>query len=248
MADCRVGNVAGQVLATYALGSCIGLVGVRPARRRLGGLLHYMLPDSASTRRGAGRTRTCSPIPAFPCCSSRSAGKARQGAVWWRTRPEEPRSWIRRAIFDIGKRNYLALRKILWKAGILLTGEAVGGGIRAPYGWRSAAAGSGCRKAAARSELVALIPSERRNHMAYRVLIADDSPAMRSFVRRVIELSGFELSACFEAGDGAEALAVLQTRMGRRHPHRHQHAGSGRRRFPAPAGGGRIAARAFRRS
>ena len=30
--------------------------------------------------------------------------------------------------FDIGKRNYLALRKILWKAGILLAGEAVGGG------------------------------------------------------------------------------------------------------------------------
>ena len=25
MADCRVGHVAGQVLATYALGSCIGL-------------------------------------------------------------------------------------------------------------------------------------------------------------------------------------------------------------------------------
>jgi CheY-like chemotaxis protein len=46
--------------------------------------------------------------------------------------------------------------------------------------------------------------------MAYRVLITDDSPAMRSFVRRVIELSGFELSACYEAGDGAEALAVLK--------------------------------------
>ena len=46
--------------------------------------------------------------------------------------------------------------------------------------------------------------------MAYRVLITDDSPAMRSFVRRVIELSGFELSACFEAGDGAEALEVLK--------------------------------------
>ena len=46
--------------------------------------------------------------------------------------------------------------------------------------------------------------------MAYRVLITDDSPAMRSFVRRVVELSGFELSACYEAGDGAEALAVLR--------------------------------------
>ena len=45
--------------------------------------------------------------------------------------------------------------------------------------------------------------------MAYRVLIVDDSPAMRSFVRRVLELSGFDLSDCFEAGDGAEALKLL---------------------------------------
>src|SRR5204863_407143 len=47
--------------------------------------------------------------------------------------------------------------------------------------------------------------------MAYRVLIADDSPVMRSFVRRVIELSGFELSECFEANNGEEALALLRT-------------------------------------
>lgn len=46
--------------------------------------------------------------------------------------------------------------------------------------------------------------------MAYRVLIVDDSPAMRAFVRRVIEISGFELSVGFEAGDGNEALTVLQ--------------------------------------
>ena len=30
-------------------------------------------------------------------------------------------------IFDIGRRNYQAMRKILWKAGVLLHGEAVGG-------------------------------------------------------------------------------------------------------------------------
>ncbi|HEY2018388.1 MAG TPA: response regulator [Bryobacteraceae bacterium] len=46
--------------------------------------------------------------------------------------------------------------------------------------------------------------------MAYRVLIVDDSPAMRAFVRRVIELSGFELSTCFEASNGQEALDLLQ--------------------------------------
>jgi two-component system chemotaxis response regulator CheY len=45
--------------------------------------------------------------------------------------------------------------------------------------------------------------------MAYRVLIVDDSPAMRSFVRRVIDLSGFELSECYEASNGGEALDLL---------------------------------------
>jgi chemotaxis protein CheD len=30
-------------------------------------------------------------------------------------------------VFDIGRRNYLAMRKILWKAGVMVHGEAVGG-------------------------------------------------------------------------------------------------------------------------
>ena len=46
--------------------------------------------------------------------------------------------------------------------------------------------------------------------MAYNVLIVDDSPAMRSFVRRVLELSGIAVGRCLEAGNGQEALDVLQ--------------------------------------
>ncbi|HEY1341945.1 MAG TPA: response regulator [Bryobacteraceae bacterium] len=45
--------------------------------------------------------------------------------------------------------------------------------------------------------------------MAYRVLIVDDSPAMRAFVRRVMDLSGFDVAACIEAANGEEALSVL---------------------------------------
>lgn len=45
--------------------------------------------------------------------------------------------------------------------------------------------------------------------MAFRVLIVDDSPAMRVFIRRVIKLSGLETTAVLEAGDGEEALALL---------------------------------------
>jgi two-component system chemotaxis response regulator CheY len=45
--------------------------------------------------------------------------------------------------------------------------------------------------------------------MAYRVLIVDDSRSMRAFVRRVMELSGFELESCLNAANGADALALL---------------------------------------
>lgn len=45
--------------------------------------------------------------------------------------------------------------------------------------------------------------------MAFRVLIADDSPAMRSVIRRVIQLSGFEVEEFLEAGDGGDALRLL---------------------------------------
>jgi two-component system chemotaxis response regulator CheY len=41
-------------------------------------------------------------------------------------------------------------------------------------------------------------------------LIVDDSPAMRSFVRRVLEYSGFDIGECAQAGNGEEALALLQ--------------------------------------
>jgi len=46
--------------------------------------------------------------------------------------------------------------------------------------------------------------------MAYNVLIVDDSPAMRSFVRRVLELSGIPVGQCVEAGDGKQALEILR--------------------------------------
>jgi len=46
--------------------------------------------------------------------------------------------------------------------------------------------------------------------LAYRILIVDDSPAMRTFIRRVIDLSGFDASLCVEAANGEEALRLLK--------------------------------------
>ena len=45
--------------------------------------------------------------------------------------------------------------------------------------------------------------------MGYRVLIVDDSPSMRSVVRRVLEMSGLPVESCHEAEHGAEALSIM---------------------------------------
>jgi two-component system chemotaxis response regulator CheY len=47
--------------------------------------------------------------------------------------------------------------------------------------------------------------------MAFSVLIVDDSPAMRSFIRRVLDVSSFEVGRCAEAADGQEACEVLRS-------------------------------------
>jgi chemotaxis protein CheD len=126
MADCRIGDAPGQVLATYALGSCIGLA-VHDATAGVGGLLHFMLPDSAIDR---GRSRdnpwmfADTGIPMMlDRLFARGASKRRLTV-----RAAGGASMMdQENVFDIGRRNYLAMRKILWKAGVMVHGEAVGG-------------------------------------------------------------------------------------------------------------------------
>lgn len=43
-----------------------------------------------------------------------------------------------------------------------------------------------------------------------RVLIVDDSTVMRKIVERSLRQAGLDIGEVFEAGDGVEALAVLQ--------------------------------------
>lgn len=126
VADCRVGHAPEQVLATFALGSCIGL-SVYDPKAAVGGMLHYMLPDSAiDPARGrenpymfadTGIPKLVEQVCGQGANRRRLLAHAAGGASMM-----DPQ-----AVFDIGKLNYLALRKILWKAGILLAGEAVGG-------------------------------------------------------------------------------------------------------------------------
>ena len=47
--------------------------------------------------------------------------------------------------------------------------------------------------------------------MAYNTLIVDDSPTMRKVIRKSLAISGFEVGECWEAGDGRQALTLLQS-------------------------------------
>jgi len=47
--------------------------------------------------------------------------------------------------------------------------------------------------------------------MALNVIIVDDSGVMRSMVRRTLEMSGIELGQVYQAANGQEALALLES-------------------------------------
>ena len=46
--------------------------------------------------------------------------------------------------------------------------------------------------------------------MSFNILIVDDSASMRSVIKKVIKVSGFNVGKFIEAGDGVEALKVLE--------------------------------------
>ncbi|MGA2136647.1 MAG: chemotaxis protein CheD [Bryobacteraceae bacterium] len=126
MADCQVSHSCEDVLVTYALGSCIA-VAIHDPVAGVGGLLHFMLPESAISPDKAGDNPFMFADTGIPLLF-------RQAYQWGADKRRlvvrvagGAQVMDREGVFNIGKRNYLALRKILWKAGVLLQAEDVGG-------------------------------------------------------------------------------------------------------------------------
>jgi len=126
MADYAVSADPEDVLVTYALGSCIALL-IHDSQAGVGGLLHFMLPESKIDERKARGNPSMFADTGIPMLFHRAY---ELGAV-------KSRLVVRAAgaaqvlddagVFNIGKRNYLALHRILWRAGVILRGEATGG-------------------------------------------------------------------------------------------------------------------------
>jgi chemotaxis protein CheD len=128
ISDCKVTRDSESVLVTYALGSCIA-VAMHDPITKVSGLLHYMLPESAIDKTKAEQNPYMfadTGIPHMMDALKAAGGDGKRMVVRLAGGAQVLDS---QGVFQIGKRNYLAARRILWKAGMLIAAEAVGGEI-----------------------------------------------------------------------------------------------------------------------
>jgi chemotaxis protein CheD len=128
ISDCKVSRDTDSVLVTYALGSCIAVAMHDPVSKA-SGMLHYMLPESSIDTQKAAQNPFMfadTGIPRLIAAVKAAGGDGKRIIVRLTGGAQVLDS---QGVFQIGKRNYLAARKILWKAGILIAGEAVGGEV-----------------------------------------------------------------------------------------------------------------------
>jgi chemotaxis protein CheD len=128
IADMQITNDPDVTLVTYSLGSCIGVAIYDPVAG-VGGLLHYMLPDSSIDPQKAQQNPWMFADTAIPLLFKEA----------YRLGAEKRRLQVNVAggaqimdesgYFNIGERNHLALRKIFWKNNVLIQSEDVGGNV-----------------------------------------------------------------------------------------------------------------------
>ena len=124
--DCKVTKDRDAVLTTYGLGSCISVVVHDPAVC-VGGLLHFMLPDSTLDRPKSEARPYLFADTGIPLLfrSTYELGAQKDRMIVRIIGGAQVLD--REGVFNIGKRNYQAVRKILWRAGVLVHSEQVGG-------------------------------------------------------------------------------------------------------------------------
>jgi chemotaxis protein CheD len=128
VADCHISDNRDSVLATHALGSCIA-VAIHDPVAGVGGLLHFMLPESALDRDKAQRNPFMFADTGIPLLfrASFERGADRKRMVVQLAGGAQMMDEA--GVFNIGKRNYLAAKKLLWKNGFMTRAEAVGGTV-----------------------------------------------------------------------------------------------------------------------
>ncbi|NIA14831.1 MAG: chemotaxis protein CheD [Nitrospiraceae bacterium] len=126
ISEIQISNRPEDVLITYSLGSCVGLTLYDPVARA-GGMIHCMLPlskidpDKAKANpfmfTDTGVPALIQEVLSMGGLMKRLVAKVAGGASLL----------DQQGTFKIGERNYIVLRKVLWKNNILIAAEDTGG-------------------------------------------------------------------------------------------------------------------------
>ncbi len=126
--DFQVTSDSSASLITYALGSCIAVM-VHDAVAGVGGLLHFMLPESSLDLAKAERNPYMFADTGIPLLFRNAYQLGAEKKRMVVTVAGGAQLIDSAGTFNIGKRNCLAMRKIFWKAGVLVAAEHVGGAV-----------------------------------------------------------------------------------------------------------------------
>lgn len=126
ISDAKISRDAQDTIVTYSLGSCIGVALYDPVAK-VGGMLHFQLPTATlDTERSkqqplmfadSGMQVLLREMEKFGGQKKRMKVKIAGAAQMWNDGN----------LFNIGRRNHAAIRKILWQNGMFLDGEDIGG-------------------------------------------------------------------------------------------------------------------------
>ncbi|MBN2841826.1 MAG: chemotaxis protein CheD [Sedimentisphaerales bacterium] len=126
ISDAKVSTSDEDVIITYSLGSCIGVC-MYDRKARVGGMLHFQLPDSHNNPDKAKANPymfadTGIKLLIDKLCSVGADLRRLQVKIAGGAQIMNDAR-----MFQIGKRNYAAIRQIMWKKGIFIEKEDVGG-------------------------------------------------------------------------------------------------------------------------
>jgi len=128
MSDMRISADRDDVLVTYSLGSCIGVTLYDPGAC-VGGMIHCMLPLSKIDpvkAKANPQMFTDTGIPAL-IQGMLELGAQKKNLI--AKVAGAAKLLDEKGMFKIGERNYIVLRKIMWKNNILIAAEDTGGTV-----------------------------------------------------------------------------------------------------------------------
>ncbi len=126
IADLAMSGDPDATLVTYALGSCIGVTVFDPVAR-VGGMLHFMLPQSTLSPDKAKKSPCMFADAGVPLLFTKAyeLGARKERMIVCAAGGAE--ILADEGHFKIGSRNRTMLRKLFWKNSVLLASEDTGG-------------------------------------------------------------------------------------------------------------------------